>query len=185
MAGATITLRMTLIYMVKNNSTRFFLILLPNSYFLLRSFCFLLLASCFLLLSSCATQQTPMKKFTPKPKVTKERVQETGAKKEIIRTEPKPFASSSTPKARASLKMVEIGRAQLANENFAQAGAVFQDAINVDPTNGIAYYYLAKAKYELGDTEQALGVLDKAEQLLSGSKEWMEAVSALRGLIKE
>ena len=138
------------------------------------------------LFNSCASvgQKPSPKKFTPKTKIERENVPETGAKKEIIRQEPKPVAFGATPKARASAKMVEDGRRSMIAGEYEAAQRAFQDAINIDPGNGVAYYYLAKAKYELGQYEQAGGVLDKAEELLAGSKEWAEAVASLRELIK-
>lgn len=138
-------------------------------------------------LASCAkTTSTGRFKHLPpkKVKIEHERAPETGAKKEIIRTEPAYLAMAQTPKAKASEKMVETGRVQLAQGNFESAQNIFQEAINIDPANGIAYYYLAKAKFELGMFAQANGVLDKAEELLQGSKEWMEAVAKLREMIK-
>ena len=72
----------------------------------------------------------------------------------------------------------------MVNSDFDSAENSFQEAINIDPTNGIAYYYLAKVKYETAFFQQAMGILDKAEDLLSASKEWMEAISILRDLIK-
>src|SRR3989338_8610550 len=149
---------------------------------------FPLLAICLLLFSACATgQKGKLKQISKRPviqKIERERAPETGAKKEIIRTEPRPFAVSATPKARASAKMVEDGRRLLVSGDVQGASLAFQEAINVDPKNGIAYYYLAKAKFELGEHVQASGVLDKAEELLQGSKEWMEAISILREMIK-
>ena len=80
--------------------------------------------------------------------------------------------------------MVEDGRRLLVLSEGPSASLAVQEAINVDPKNGIAYYYLAKAKFELGENVQASGVLDKAEELLQGSKDWMEAISILREMIK-
>ncbi len=160
----------------------------PDTIELMRSFALLRMTLACLLISfifaSCAgTGGRPKPKhFVPKPKV--EYAPETGAKKEVIKTEPAPLVIASTPKARASAKMVEEGRRDLAAGNAEGAEKRFQDAINVDPNNGIAYYYLARAKFELEKFEQANGVLDKAEDLLAGSKEWMEAVATLRDMIK-
>ncbi|PIR16633.1 MAG: hypothetical protein COV46_07460 [Deltaproteobacteria bacterium CG11_big_fil_rev_8_21_14_0_20_49_13] len=143
------------------------------------------LASCLLLLSACAgvSNKSAPKRFISKPKI--ERVEETGAKKEVIRPEPKPLMIASTPKARASVKVVEEGRREMAAGNFEVAEKQFQEAINIDPNNGIAYYYLARSEFELEKYEQASGILDKAEDLLAGSKEWLEAVATLRDMIKE
>ena len=138
------------------------------------------------LLSACATTTGRYKHLPPKRiKIEHKRAPETGARKEIIRSEPKVFAAASTPKAKASANMVEAGRRELANANFEPAERIFQEAINIDPSNGVAYYYLARAQFELGLFGQSSGVLDKAEELLAGSKEWMEAVATLQEMIKE
>jgi len=110
---------------------------------------------------------------------------ETGARKEIIRSEPKPPEAASTPKARAAAGVIESGRRELVAGNYEKAEGFFQEAINIDPDNGISYYYLARAKFELGQYQQAGGVLDKAERLLQGSPAWLEAIEVLRGMIKE
>jgi len=93
--------------------------------------------------------------------------------------------TQSSPKGRASIKLVEEGRQLLAGENAEAAQGAFQQAITVDPNNGLAYYYLARARFELGEYQNADGVLDKAEDLLEASPEWMEAVSTLRQMIGE
>jgi|GEM_PF-6664634 len=133
-------------------------------------------------ISACASiEKKPVKKYVPKSKVEREGE----VKKEVIRTEPAPFVVSSSPKARASAKMVDEGRTLLSNGQVETAERKFQEAVNIDPDNGVAYYYVAKSKFELGEKEQALGVLDKAEGLLAGSKEWIDTINELREMIKE
>lgn len=134
-------------------------------------------------LSGCATTgpRKAFKKFPPKvQKIETEKGP--GVEKEIIKSEPPPIAAS-TPKARAANKMIEDGRRFLSMGDVEAAERIFQDAINVDPSNGVAYYYLARTKYELGQFQQAAGILDKAEELLSGSREWTETVRVLRSLV--
>lgn len=141
---------------------------------------------CILITGCAAPAKRPAyKKFRPKTppaKIERERAPETGAPKEIIRTTPTPPPATS-PSMRASARLVEDGRRKLADGDFENAEHTFQEAINIDPNNGIAYYYLAKARYELAKYDTALGVLDKAEGLLTGSKEWVEAIGELRKLI--
>jgi tetratricopeptide (TPR) repeat protein len=139
------------------------------------------------LFSACAKK--PAYKHIPPKKqsvrIEHERAPETGAKKEIIRVESAPSPVMATPQARASARLIDGGRQKMTAGQFDQAERSFQEAINIDPSNGIAYYYLARARFELGQGPQALGVLDKAEELLSGSAEWSEAVQTLKGLIRE
>jgi len=140
------------------------------------------------MLSACATQtKAPFKKFKPKQKPAAVESTQPAPKPrmEVIKQEPKPPAMNATPKARASSKQVETGKIKFYDNAYEDAQRAFQQAINIDPENGIAYYYLARTKYELGNYQQALGVLDKAETLLQGSSEWEETIKALREMIEE
>lgn len=85
-----------------------------------------------------------------------------------------------TPQRQASMRLVEKGRAQLEAQDADRAAAVLMDAVNVDASNGVAYYYLAAANQQLGRNEIALGLLDKAEALLGADPEWMGRIDELR-----
>lgn len=145
------------------------------------------------LMSGCVeTHKKTTKRPPSKPKTqttttgTPQKVTtESGIPKEIIRPEPKEFASIQTPQRAASQQLINKGKDYLAAGNFDMAARTFQDAVSVDSSNGIAYYYLAKTRYHLKQYDQALGVLDKAESLLTNSAEWIETVSALRNEIQE
>lgn len=78
------------------------------------------------------------------------------------------------------MRLVDRGGAQLNSDDYELAAATFRDAINVDSTNGVAYYYLAKANALLGESEAAVGILDKAEALLAGDEVWLRRVNGLR-----
>jgi len=54
------------------------------------------------------------------------------------------------------------------------------DAVNVDSSNGVAYYYLAVASAKQGKAEVAEGLLDKAEALLGADEEWGARIDDLR-----
>ena len=145
-----------------------------------------------IIFSACAKigQKPQPKKFKPKAAPTQtqkvEVKQAPEGVKEIIRQEPTSLATASaTPQRRAATRLLERGRQELANGEAAKAEATFQEAINVDHNNGIAYYYLSRAKFERGKFGAAGGVLDKAEELLGDSKEWSEAVSTLRQMIND
>lgn len=81
------------------------------------------------------------------------------------------------------MRLVEKGKPILDAENAEQAANIFRDAINIDASNGIAYYYLAAANAKLGETETALGLLDKTEALLGADEEWMKKIEELRSEI--
>jgi len=78
------------------------------------------------------------------------------------------------------MKLVVRGMDQMEDQSFDLAASTFRDAINVDTTNGVAYYYLASVYAALYKRDQALGLLDKAESLLSGDPEWMKKIEELR-----
>jgi tetratricopeptide (TPR) repeat protein len=100
---------------------------------------------------------------------------------EIQRTNAKPStADIATPKRQASMRLIERGTDLMAAKDYARAQATFRDAVNVDPSNGIAYYSLAAADAKMGQAELATGLLDKAEALLGADEEWMTKIDALR-----
>lgn len=81
--------------------------------------------------------------------------------------------------------MVEMGRSYLEKQEFDKAIQTFQEGINVDPDNGIAYYFLAKGLYFTRQYEDALGLLDRAASLLTAYPEWMEEIFKLKFFIEE
>ncbi len=83
------------------------------------------------------------------------------------------------------MNMVAKGKKQLDNGNLQKAKGILQEAVTVDSTNGVAYYYLAKTRFQLKQHEEALGILDKAESLLGSSDEWTEAIGLLRSRIQD
>jgi tetratricopeptide (TPR) repeat protein len=91
-----------------------------------------------------------------------------------------PPSEITTPERRASMGLVKLGTAQLDADSFELAMATFRDAINIDSTNGIAYYYLALTYHYLDQPELASGLLDKAEHLLKNDADWMQKVLELR-----
>ena len=86
----------------------------------------------------------------------------------------------ATPERAASERLVEKGIAMLDEGGFQRAANLFRDAVNIDTTNGVAYYYLAFARSRLDEREVALGLLDKAEALLSYDEDWVKRIDELR-----
>ncbi|MBI2346785.1 MAG: tetratricopeptide repeat protein [Deltaproteobacteria bacterium] len=120
------------------------------------------------------------------PTVTKPQqvVSPDGVEREIIRPVSPQLASLKTPQRLASLEIVERGKAFLARREFDKALQMFQEAVTVDGTNGIAYYYLARVRYELRQWPEAMGLLERAESLLGDSPEWLANVEELRAIIR-
>lgn len=96
-----------------------------------------------------------------------------------------PEIAAVTPQRQASLQVVAQGKQLLSQRQLEQALQRFQDAANIDGSNGIAYYYVARAQFELGNYAQAQGVLDRAEALLADYPDWIASVHALRNAVNE
>ncbi len=90
------------------------------------------------------------------------------------------LAKSDSPQRIASLQVVAHGKEQLAQKQYESALQLFQEACTLDGSNGIAYYYLARTHYALGNYTQAGGLLDRAETLLGDSDNWIASIHALR-----
>lgn len=103
-------------------------------------------------------------------------------KKEAIQTNSMPSTQmASTPKRQASVRLVEFGTELMGAGQYNRAANSFRDAVSVDPTNGVAYYWLAAAQGAQGMNQSALGLLDKAQALLGADEEWMTKIDDLRG----
>ena len=85
-----------------------------------------------------------------------------------------------TPQRQASNRLVSKGKALIDSGDFDRAAGVLMDAVNVDSSNGVAYYYLAVANVKLGNNEVAAGLLDKAEAQLGADEEWQSKINQLR-----
>lgn len=120
---------------------------------------------------------------TPPGQSTKE-TSPTGVQREVVRLETPRLAASRSPKRLASMEIIEQGKLSLKQRDFDKALQAFQEAAMVDGTNGIAYYYLARTRYELHQWTEALGLLERAESLLGDSDEWLHNVAELRGIIQ-
>lgn len=128
-----------------------------------------------LIFSACppAAKRPPVK---PKAKVEEK-------KKPGEVTRPAEAPQPDTPQRKASNRVVDKGKASLDGKSYDQAAQLFQDAVNIDPTNGAAYYYLAMTDHYLGQNAVAAGLLDKAESLLRNDAYWMEKIDELRSVV--
>jgi tetratricopeptide (TPR) repeat protein len=104
--------------------------------------------------------------------------------KDVIRpASQQPPEDVSTPQRAASTQLVERGLEFIDAKNYELAAVRFQDAINIDPRNGLAYYYLALTDYYMGQNDTALGLLDKAKSLMGHDEKWNERIENLRASI--
>ncbi len=105
-----------------------------------------------------------------------------------VPTRPAPAPSlpeSLRPRREASQRIVQSGREYLDKGEIEKAVQTFQEAVNVDPENGLAYFYLAFGLFQTESYDDALGLLDRAQALLSPFPEWEEEVERLREAILE
>lgn len=91
---------------------------------------------------------------------------------------------AGAPERESSLKVVEEGKGYLITGRAGEAARRFERATRIDPTNGFAYYYLGRARIELGDRARAVGVLEKAETLLGPYPEWRERAASLLASVR-
>lgn len=84
-------------------------------------------------------------------------------------------------KRAASDALLQKGEAMLQNgTDLSQAIDLFQEAVNLDPTNGGGYYLLALATFKQGDYEKSKGFLQKAETLVQENSPWKEKMEQLK-----
>ncbi|MDO8462328.1 MAG: tetratricopeptide repeat protein [Deltaproteobacteria bacterium] len=97
---------------------------------------------------------------------------------------PPPVAEPTRPERNASNTLIVRGKNKLEVGETVAAAELFHEAINLDPTNGPAYYYLAYAKYRTGELSEVMDLLDRGENLLSGKKDWLEVIGQLRSEVQ-
>ena len=86
---------------------------------------------------------------------------------------------AGTATRESSLRVVEEGKGFLIAGRPAEAEQRFETASRIDPTNGFAWYWLGRARLDLGDRGGAVGVLEKAESLLGPYPAWRDRARAL------
>lgn len=123
-------------------------------------------------LAGCAKEKKPAHKRFP----TTERREP----KDAIRPYEQAPEAAASPARQASDRLVDKGKSFLDGGELERAKATFRDAVNVDSNNGVAYYWLAITQGRLGETDVALGLLDKADALLSRDPDWSEKIEKAR-----
>ena len=77
-------------------------------------------------------------------------------------------------------ELLKQGIGFLKNQDTDKAEWNFEEAIKIDPKYGPAYYWLARARYRLNQTQSSFELLNKAEKLLQSSPDWLERVDQFR-----
>lgn len=152
----------------------------------------LVLLTLFLLIFTACTGSSKKRTQRPQESTNKEasqkdeEVSHEEIEKELIKKAPGTTVQpSDAPRRRASIQIVDQGLVFLNKGDYPQAKKTFEDSINIDPTNGIAYFYLSLTRYYLEEYSEALGILDKADNLLRNSTQWEDPLANLRDLITE
>lgn len=91
---------------------------------------------------------------------------------------------AGTAPREASQGAVEEGKGYLIAGQPGEAERRFERATRIDPSNGFAWYWLGRARVDLGDRRGAIGVLQKAESLLGPYPAWRDRAAALLDRIR-
>lgn len=140
----------------------------------------ILISLIFFSMNSCTTWEGKKYPNRKKPKNSDQTQQD----KVIKRPSDDNLAMASNPARNASMNIANKGKVALNANELERALSFFREAVIIDGTNGIAYYYMAKTRFLLKQYEEALGILDKAETLLASNDDWIETISILRVQIR-
>lgn len=81
-----------------------------------------------------------------------------------------------SPRTVASLRLTEQARALLESGKVDEAMTILERAMNVNPSNGQTYYYLAEAWLKKGNLSQAKEFNRLAAMYLRNEPEWVNRV---------
>jgi predicted Zn-dependent protease len=95
-----------------------------------------------------------------------------------------PPHQDDSPRAVASLRLTEQARMLLESGNVDDAITTLERAMNVNPSNGQNYYYLAEAWLTKGNLSQAREFNRLAAMYLRDDPDWMNRVNAQQERIK-
>lgn len=87
---------------------------------------------------------------------------------------------SGAPERAASSALIEEGKLALERGLYDRSLDRFQEAVTLDPSNGVGFYYLAFVKLRTGEYGEVWGLLEKAESLLTGNAEWILKIEELK-----
>ena len=89
------------------------------------------------------------------------------------------------PRVLASLQLTEQGRVLLERGYPDDAMTMLERSINLNPTNGQNYYYMAQAWLLKGNTAQAEEFNSLAETYLKEDPDWMRRIIRQKGSIQK
>lgn len=85
------------------------------------------------------------------------------------------------PRRAASLRLVEQGQKDLTGSRFERAAQSFSKAIEVDPGNPYAYFYLGMARFRVSRFEEAAELFLRGANLFGDLDAWKGEALAYRG----
>jgi tetratricopeptide (TPR) repeat protein len=86
-----------------------------------------------------------------------------------------------SPRRAASLRLVEEGRRDLQSSLFERGAQKFAKALEVDPGNPHAYFFLGLARFRVNRFEEAAELFSRAGNLFADSGTWKAEAMAYRG----
>ncbi len=89
-----------------------------------------------------------------------------------------------SPRAQASLRLTGQAKALLEEGRTSDAIMTLERAINLNPANGLNYYYMAEAWLDNGAFREAMKYNELARSGLEGVPYWMDRVEEQRQRIK-
>jgi tetratricopeptide (TPR) repeat protein len=94
-----------------------------------------------------------------------------------------PYLSASlTPKQQVSLHLTREGQEALLRGALSEASNTLAKAIDLDPANPFAFYYLGEIHYQRSQYQQSLTFLEKAKGLFRNNHTWLSKVYTLMGI---
>ncbi len=85
------------------------------------------------------------------------------------------------PRRVASLNWVDLGKRELDQSHFERAAQKFGKAIEIDPKNPLAYFYLALTRYRLQRWNESIELFQRAFDLFSSEEGWKAETLAYQG----
>jgi tetratricopeptide (TPR) repeat protein len=92
------------------------------------------------------------------------------------------LSQSLTPEQTVSLRLTQEGEEALLRGSMIEASNTFAKAIDLDPSNGFAYYFLGEINFQKGKYHQSLTFLEKAEGILQKRSHWLSKIYSLMGI---
>ena len=94
-----------------------------------------------------------------------------------------PVSEATAPpeaETHAADQLINDGVAKLEASDYNMALSYFEEAVRLEPSYGVPYYWLAQTKLKAGDATRASHFLNKATQLLGNDPSWEEKLSELK-----